>query len=87
MTNRSPSRRLRLWTMLAPPPHRIDEAHFQLITEGMTGAEVEAIFGVPARSRSGRWSCSVLGSSQHAGLNHPLKMALDLLRKAPSGNQ
>jgi len=29
---------------------RIDEAHFQLITEGMTEAEVEAIFGVPAGS-------------------------------------
>jgi len=38
------------YPLLAPPPHRIDEAHFQLITEGMTEAEVEAIFGVPAGS-------------------------------------
>jgi hypothetical protein len=34
--------------LLAPPPHRIDEAHFALIRHGMTAAEVEAIFGVPA---------------------------------------
>jgi hypothetical protein len=27
-----------LYPLLAPPPHRIDEAHFQLITEGMTEA-------------------------------------------------
>jgi hypothetical protein len=39
-----------LYPLLAPPPHRIDEAHFQLITEGMTEAEVQAIFGVPAGS-------------------------------------
>jgi hypothetical protein len=39
-----------LYPLLAPPPHRIDEPHFQLITEGMTEAEVEAIFGVPAGS-------------------------------------
>ena len=39
-----------LFPLLAPPPHRIDEAHFQLITEGMTEAEVEAIFGVRAGS-------------------------------------
>jgi len=39
---------LLLYPLLAPPPHRIDEAHFQLITEGMTEAEVQAIFGVPA---------------------------------------
>jgi len=39
-----------LYPLLAPPPHRIDEAHFQLITEGMTEAEVKAIFGVPAGS-------------------------------------
>jgi hypothetical protein len=37
-----------LYPLLAPPPRRIDEAHFQLITEGMTEAEVEAIYGVPA---------------------------------------
>lgn len=30
-----------LYPLLAPPPHRIDAAHFQLITEGMTEAEVE----------------------------------------------
>jgi len=39
-----------LYPLLAPPSHRIDEAHFQLITEGMTEAEVEAIYGVPAGS-------------------------------------
>jgi hypothetical protein len=34
--------------LLAPPRHRIDDAHFRLIKGGMTEAEVEAIFGVPA---------------------------------------
>jgi hypothetical protein len=29
-----------LYPLLAPPPHRIDEAHFQLITEGMTEADL-----------------------------------------------
>jgi hypothetical protein len=37
-----------LYPLLAPASHRIDEAHFQLITEGMTEAEVEGIFGLPA---------------------------------------
>jgi len=41
---------LLLYPLLAPPRHRIDKAHCQLITEGMTEAEVEAIFGVPAGS-------------------------------------
>jgi hypothetical protein len=31
-------------------PHRIDEAHFQLIQHGMSEAEVEAIFGAAAGS-------------------------------------
>jgi hypothetical protein len=34
--------------ILAPPPHRIDEEHLALIREGMTEADVEGIFGVPA---------------------------------------
>jgi hypothetical protein len=36
------------YPLLAPPPHRIDAAHFQLIQPGMTEADVEAILGVPA---------------------------------------
>ena len=38
-------------TLLLPlllSPHRIDEAHRNLIREGMTAADVENIFGVPA---------------------------------------
>ena len=38
-------------TLLLPllvSSHRIDEAHRNLIREGMTAAEVESIFGVPA---------------------------------------
>src|SRR5262245_10856951 len=38
-------------TLLMPllvSSHRIDEAHRNLIREGMTAAEVESIFGVPA---------------------------------------
>jgi hypothetical protein len=34
--------------LLAPTPHRIDQEHFELLKEGMTRAEVKAIFGVPA---------------------------------------
>ena len=33
--------------LLAPTPHRIDQAHFGLIQAGMSRADVEAIFGVP----------------------------------------
>jgi hypothetical protein len=36
------------YPLLAPTPHRIDQAHFELIQEGMTQSEVAAIFGVPA---------------------------------------
>jgi hypothetical protein len=36
--------------LLAPMPHRIDEEHFRLIKEGMTEADVEAIFGAAAGS-------------------------------------
>jgi hypothetical protein len=36
------------YSLLAPTPHRIDEAHFELIKVGMTKAEVAAMFGVPA---------------------------------------
>ncbi len=36
-----------LYPLLAPPAHRIDKAHFEMIQPGMTRAEVEAIFGVP----------------------------------------
>jgi hypothetical protein len=37
-----------VYPLLAPAPHRIDEKHYRLIRPGMTEAEVEAIFGVPA---------------------------------------
>jgi hypothetical protein len=37
-----------VYPLVAPPSHRIDEAHFRLIRAGMTEAEVEGIFGVPA---------------------------------------
>jgi hypothetical protein len=36
-----------IFPLLAPTPHRIDHDHFALIQDGMTKAEVEAIFGVP----------------------------------------
>jgi hypothetical protein len=35
------------YPLLAPTSHRIDPAHFELIQEGMSRADVEAIFGVP----------------------------------------
>src|SRR5262245_44743117 len=38
---------LGLYPLLAPPPHRIDQAHCDLIKKGMTKDEVESIFGVP----------------------------------------
>jgi hypothetical protein len=37
-----------VFPLLAPPQHRIDPEHFRLIKGGMTEAELEAIFGVPA---------------------------------------
>jgi hypothetical protein len=33
--------------LLAPTPHHIDQAHFEMIQNSMTKAEVEAVFGVP----------------------------------------
>lgn len=36
------------YPLLAPTPHRIDRAHADLIVQGMTKEQVEAIFGVPA---------------------------------------
>jgi hypothetical protein len=36
------------YPFLAPPAHRIDQAHLDLIKSGMTEAEVEDVFGVPA---------------------------------------
>ena len=35
------------YPLLAPTPHRIDQAHADLIVRGMTKEQVEAIFGVP----------------------------------------
>jgi hypothetical protein len=37
-----------IYPLLAPTPHRIDPAHFDLIVKGMSKDQVEAIFGVPA---------------------------------------
>jgi hypothetical protein len=37
-----------LYPLLAPTPHRIDPAHADLIVQGMTKEQVEAIFGAPA---------------------------------------
>ena len=39
---------LGFYPLLAPPAHRIDAAHFEMIAAGMTRAQVESIFGVPA---------------------------------------
>src|SRR5262245_36823777 len=38
---------LGLYPLLAPPPHRIDQSHANLIKKGMSREQVEAIFGVP----------------------------------------
>ena len=37
-----------LYPLLAPPAHRIDQAHCDLIKAGMTRQQVEGILGVPA---------------------------------------
>jgi hypothetical protein len=37
-----------LYPLLAPTPHRIDRDHADLIVQGMTKRQVEAIFAVPA---------------------------------------
>jgi len=39
---------LGLYPLLAPPAHRIDKEHFDLIRNGMTLAEVKSIFGQSA---------------------------------------
>jgi len=36
------------YPLLAPTPHRIDQGHADLIVQGMTKEQVEAIFGMPA---------------------------------------
>jgi hypothetical protein len=36
-----------LYPLLAPTAHRIDQERFELIQEGMTRADVEALFGAP----------------------------------------
>src|SRR5262245_53450538 len=38
---------LGLYPLLAPRPHRIDQAHFERIAKGMTREQVESIFGAP----------------------------------------
>lgn len=38
------------YPLLAPPAHRIDEAHFEQITVGMSLEDVESRFGAPAGS-------------------------------------
>jgi hypothetical protein len=38
------------YPLLAPTPHRIDEAHYEQISVGMTLADVESRFGAPAGS-------------------------------------
>lgn len=51
---------LGLYPLLAPPAHRIDKDHFELIQNGMTLAEVESIFGQPA----GNYDWAVADQSQ-----------------------
>lgn len=41
---------LGFYPLLAPPAHRIDKDHFELIQNGMTLAEIESIFGQPPGS-------------------------------------
>ncbi len=38
---------LGFYPLLAPPAHRIDQAHFESIFPGMTRTDVESLFGVP----------------------------------------
>ena len=58
---------LGLYPLLAPPAHRIDQAHCDRITVGMTRQQVEAIFGVPEgdydwaeADQQGVWKFAVL---------------------------
>ena len=43
------------YPLLAPTPHRIDEAHFKQIRIGMTLEEVASIFGAPPGKYDGRF--------------------------------
>ena len=49
-----------LYPWLAPPAHRIDATHLALIREGMTLADAEGVFGVPA----GDYDWAVASSSK-----------------------
>jgi hypothetical protein len=57
---------LGLYPILAPPAHRIDQAHADLIVQGMTKEQVEAIFGVPA----GEYDWAELNSPSQAASSH-----------------
>jgi hypothetical protein len=48
------------YPFIAPPAHRIDETHFRMIKGGMTEAEVEGIFGVPAGEYD--WAVAVVSN-------------------------
>src|SRR5262245_59604710 len=52
------------YPLLAPTPHRIDEAHAKMIVKGMTYAQVEAVFGVsPGDYDSAEWDTESLRNS------------------------
>jgi len=51
-----------LYPLLAPPAHRIDQAHADLITKDMSYEQAEAIFGVPP----GQYDWAESGDVLHA---------------------
>jgi hypothetical protein len=66
------------YPLLAPTPHRIDPAHFEMIAAGMTQAEVEAILGVPAGNYDwaeanppSLWIILTDGTASTIGLSEP----------------
>jgi hypothetical protein len=60
------------YPLLAPPAHRIDLDHLRLVKQGMTEADVEAVFGVPA----GGYDWVVQGDAWRVAAFIPLEGAI-----------
>jgi len=65
------------YPLLAPTPHRIDQAHADLIALGMTKEQVEAIFGVPAgqydwAEEIGRMRLRFYGTRIHSSIHRSM---------------
>jgi hypothetical protein len=75
---------LGLYPLLAPPIHRIDKDHAELIKQGMTYAEVESVFGQPpgnydwaVADEANIWVWDVATGAKLRGLNSYSTLVID----------